>query len=188
MTFPMVILLFSGKRKSGKDYICGKLQSILGNEKSTIIRISEPLKGIYAKYHNLDLKELLSDGPYKEIYRSEMIKWSEEERNKNLGIFCKAACDSAPITQIWIVSDIRRKTDIEWFKNTYGDLVKTIKITANIQIREKRGLVFTEGVDDAPSECDLDDFNQWDLIISNNNSEESEEALNTVLDFLNKAI
>lgn len=51
----------------------------------------------------------------------------------------------APITQIWIVSDIRRKTDIEWFKNTYGDLVKTIKITANIQIREKRGLVFTEG-------------------------------------------
>lgn len=44
------------------------------------------------------------------------------------------------------------------------------------------------GVDDAPSECDLDDFNQWDLIISNNNSEESEEALNTVLDFLNKAI
>lgn len=46
---------------------------------------------------------------------------------------------------IWIVSDIRRKTDIAWFQETYGEKIKTIRIEAEDDVRKKRGWVFTEG-------------------------------------------
>lgn len=42
---------------------------------------------------NLDLKELLSDGPYKEKYRKGMITWSDEVRKQDYGYFCKAAME-----------------------------------------------------------------------------------------------
>lgn len=62
-------------------------------EKCTIIRISAPLKSSYAETHNLDIKELMSDGPYKEKYRLDMIKWSDKIREEDPGYFCKKACD-----------------------------------------------------------------------------------------------
>lgn len=66
-------------------------------EKCEIVRISEPIKGNYARTHNLDLSQLMGDGPYKEKYRLDMIKWSEEVRNNDYGYFCKAACENGNI-------------------------------------------------------------------------------------------
>lgn len=48
---------------------------------------------------------------------------------------------------IWIVSDIRRKTDIGWFRETYGDKIKTIRIEVDESVRKKRGWVFSEGTE-----------------------------------------
>lgn len=45
---------------------------------------------------------------------------------------------------MWIVSDIRRKTDIQWFKENYTNL-KNIRILADLEVRKKRGWVFTPG-------------------------------------------
>lgn len=42
---------------------------------------------------NLDLKELLSDGPYKEKYRKDMITWSDEVRAREYGYFCESAME-----------------------------------------------------------------------------------------------
>lgn len=56
-----------------------------------IIRISEPIKSEWAKKLNLDLQMLLSDGPYKEKYRKDMIDWSDEIRAKDYGFFCRKA-------------------------------------------------------------------------------------------------
>lgn len=42
---------------------------------------------------NLDFKELLSDGPYKEKYRKDMITWSDEVRARKYGYFCEAAME-----------------------------------------------------------------------------------------------
>lgn len=184
METPKIILLFSGKRKSGKDYFGEKINSLLGNKRCSILRLSEPLKRIFAKNHNLDLKELLSDGPYKEIHRYNMIKWGEEVRSKDPGFFCKAACDNAPIVPVWIVCDIRRKTDIYWFIENYGSLIKTVRISADIEVRQRRGFKFTSGVDDAESECDLDDLQNWDIQVTNNNLEDSENSLQTIMDLI----
>ncbi|CAH2049412.1 unnamed protein product, partial [Iphiclides podalirius] len=185
---PKVILLFSGKRKSGKDYLTDHLQKVL-SEKCEVIKISQPIKSHWAKENNLNLNELLSDSKYKEQYRLKMIKWSEEKRDQDYGCFCKAACQDAADKPAWIVSDIRRKTDIKWFKETYSDLLKIIRITADEETRKSRGFHFQVGVDDTASECDLDDYNEWDLVINNGkNGQKLQEQINSILALLTNVI
>ncbi|XP_074030723.1 phosphomevalonate kinase isoform X1 [Leptinotarsa decemlineata] len=180
MDKPEIIILVSGKRKSGKDYICEKVKSLLGEEKCSIIRISEPLKKLYSEKHNLDGAELMTDGPYKEKYRLDMINWSDEVRKEAPGYFCRVACE-APSKAVWIVSDIRRKSDIAWFRDTYTNKIKTVRISADVEVRKSRGWKYTEGVDDVESECNLDDFNDWDIQISNNSTKECEFAVEKVI-------
>lgn len=69
-----------------------------------------------------------------------------------------------------IVSDIRRRTDIDYFRTLELPdtcLVKTIRIVVNDEIRTERGWKFQKGVDDVASECDLDTVCDWDFKISN---------------------
>ena len=62
---PRIVMLFSGKRKSGKDYITDRLQEKLGDN-AVILRLSGPLKECYAKDHGLDFQQMLSASDYKE--------------------------------------------------------------------------------------------------------------------------
>ena len=153
-----IVVVFSGKRKSGKDYVTDRLQEILGTDDCEIIRCSAPLKQAYAEEHGLDFKELLSDGPYKEKYRADMIAWGELRREADPGFFCRIICAEAT-RPIWIVSDARRPTDVEFFLKNYNCL--TVRVEASLAVREQRGWKHTKGVDDAPSECALDDWAQW---------------------------
>lgn len=67
----------------------------IGEEKSEIIRISEPIKSHWAQKKGLMLSELLSDGPYKEQYRKEMIVWSDSVRKSDPGFFCNASIEKS---------------------------------------------------------------------------------------------
>lgn len=130
----------------------------------------------------MNLNELLGDSEYKEQYRLDMINWSEEMRAQDYGYFCRIACQDATDKPIWIVSDIRRKTDIKWFKENYGDKIRNIRIIADEETRIKRGFIFKSGVDDVASECDLDDFVDWDLVIDNSEGKQKlEEQLSSIL-------
>lgn len=171
--YPVCVLLFSGKRKSGKDYFTDRLLEESDKEKYVIIKISAPIKNHFSKTYDLNLNDLMSSSEYKENYRSEMIQWSEDVRKKDPGIFCRAAIEmyKAMSKPVWIVSDVRRKTDIAWFKENYGDAVKTVRVHADEDVRKMRGWVFTSGVDDVASECDLDDYTDWDWKIDNNGDE-----------------
>lgn len=182
---PKLVLLFSGKRKSGKDYITGIIHNYLGKDKSEIIRISQPIKAHWAAQKSLDLEQLLSDGEYKESFRKDMIEWSDRVRNEDYGYFCKVACQAIS-KPICIVSDIRRNTDIKWFLEKYGAKVITIRINCSKCIRESRGWKFTEGVDDVASECDLDNYENWDFVLVNNNETTTEELIQPVIDLVKK--
>ncbi|KOC70409.1 Phosphomevalonate kinase [Habropoda laboriosa] len=183
---PRVILLFSGKRKSGKDYITNVLQERIGFDSSVIIKLSGPIKIHWAKSQGLDIDQLLGDGEYKENYRYKMAKWGESIRKQDYGYFCRAAIDmcNAHNKPIWIVSDVRRKTDIQWFIQNFGDACKTIRIVSDDVIRKKRGWMFVSGIDDSETECDLDDINTWDLKVTNN-SENVELILQQILKLVN---
>ncbi|KOB78431.1 Phosphomevalonate kinase [Operophtera brumata] len=159
-------------------------QETLG-DRCEVIKISQPIKSQWAKDKNLNLNELLSDSEYKEQYRLDMINWSDQMRSHDYGYFCRIACQNARKAPIWIVSDVRRKTDIRWFKETYIDLIRTIRISADDDTRIFRGYVFRAGVDDVMSECDLDDYTEWDLAISNGQgSPLLEEQLGSILGLL----
>lgn len=183
---PKYILLFSGKRKCGKDFITDILHKRLGDDKSVIIKVSGPIKTHWSKNLGLDLNKLLDSSEYKEQYRFEMIKWSESIRKKDSGYFCRAAIDmyNARDKPIWIVSDTRRKTDIHWFQENYKDFCKTIRVITNPEIRQQRGWKFVAGIDDAETECDLDDFDNWDLKIENNDND-VETILEKILKLIN---
>ncbi|XP_051174706.1 probable phosphomevalonate kinase [Leptopilina boulardi] len=185
LTTPEHILIFSGKRKSGKDYITDKLFERLGGEKSVILKLSGPIKSHWANSLNLDLSQLLGDGPFKEKYRLEMVKWGEDTRNKDYGYFCRAAIEMYDVKKkpIWILSDARRKTDIKWFLENYGKICKSIRISSSEAVRIKRGWTFTPGIDDQETECDLDDVNNWDLHLPNE-TEDIENILQQILQLL----
>jgi hypothetical protein len=76
---PNLILIVSGKRKTGKDYICQKIVNHLESNFTDfisirVITLSSPLKKMYAIEHNLDFEKLLDSSDYKENYRMDMIR------------------------------------------------------------------------------------------------------------------
>lgn len=179
-TNPKRIFLFSGKRKCGKDYVTDLLIERIGHEVAVIIKVSTPIKSRWAKEKGLDFQQLMGASEYKERYRREMILWSEALRDQDPGCFCREAVTATTAQEkvVWIVSDVRRRTDVSWFKENYGDVVRTVRVLASEEVRSERGYIFTEGVDDKPSECDLDAVTEWDWrIVNDGDKEKLEESM-----------
>lgn len=132
------------------DRLCASLGGL-----ASIGRLSGPLKGAYANEHGLDFAQLLSDGPYKEKYRADMIVWGERRRNEDPGFFARLVLAKCT-TPVLIISDARRLTDMAFFTAQYPCL--TVRVRCADQTRAKRGWVHTAGVDDVESECGLDAY------------------------------
>ena len=120
---------------------------------------------------DLDYQKLLDTSAYKEVYRADMVKWGEQVRKNDASYFCQKTVEAAELSgrPIWIVADIRRKTDLEYF-NKFDNL--RLRLQSSNQVRSNRGWVFTKGIDDSETEVDLDDYVDWDFIISNNGNTE----------------
>lgn len=163
---PGLVLVFSGKRKSGKDYITELIQDRLGPEVCGILRLSGPLKQQYAEEHGLDLDQLLGPGPYKEQYRADMICWGETRRSRDPGFFCRLATRGVQQV-VWVVSDARRLSDLQWFWAEFPQQTRSVRVQSSEKTRMQRGWSFTAGVDDAESECGLDSGVEFDWVITN---------------------
>ena len=182
---PKHVLLFSGKRKSGKDYITDILLEKIGDSAGVILRLSGPLKECYAKDHGLDYQKMLSASDYKEKYRLDMITWSTTIRQEDYTYFCRAAIEKYGGAEhpIWIVSDCRRETDFKYFKENYGEKVKTVRIEASEKARSERGWVFTPSVDDMETECGLDTM-EHDLVVNNSGTADIGQVMDALLQLL----
>lgn len=169
-----VVLLFSGKRKSGKDYVVAELSKLLGEEKCEVLRLSAPLKKQYALEHDLDFEKLLDSSIYKEKFRKSMIEWGELKRKENPEFFCDSVTKDA-CKPIMVISDGRRRTDMKYFRERFKTI--HVRVEASDKIRKLRGWSFVGGIDDAESECDLDN-ETVDVFVDNNGDS---KALETVL-------
>ncbi|XP_069734984.1 phosphomevalonate kinase [Phaenicophaeus curvirostris] len=184
MAAPRAVVLLSGKRKSGKDFVAEELRGRLGPDVCTVLRLSGPLKEQFAKEHGLDFERLLDASAYKERYRQDMIRWGEEKRRADPGFFCRRAVQGAA-QPVWVVSDARRLSDVDWFRAVYGAAVQTVRVVATEETRKRRNWVFVPGVDDAESECGLDQGVAFDWIITNDGDEVAlDEQLETLLQAL----
>ncbi|XP_054419470.1 phosphomevalonate kinase isoform X2 [Pteronotus mesoamericanus] len=157
---------------------------VLGADICAVLRLSSPLKEQYAQEHGLNFQRLLDASTYKEAYRRDMILWGEEKRQADPGCFCRKVV--AGVSQpVWLVSDTRRVSDIQWFRETYGAVVQTVRVVASEQSRQQRGWVFTPGVDDVESECGLDNFGDFDWVIENHGDKQRlEEQLENLTEFV----
>ncbi|CAF2119139.1 unnamed protein product [Rotaria magnacalcarata] len=180
------ILLLSGKRKSGKDYIGEKLAEQL---QAVLLHLSEPLKLEYARINQINGEQLLDSSSYKENYRKDMIRWGEEKRNEDPSIFCRLTIEQkhemCSLNPIWIICDIRRYTDIDFFQKYFPDRLLLVRIEASIDKRKMRGWIFTSNIDDSESECQLDKNVQWTFVFSNNDSDSFHEQMNNLIEMIN---
>uniref|UniRef100_A0A914MFB2 Phosphomevalonate kinase n=2 Tax=Meloidogyne TaxID=189290 RepID=A0A914MFB2_MELIC len=196
------------------DYITNQLVNLINKHFPSIIisicTLSEPLKKEYAKINNLNFNDLMTDGKAKELVRKEMIEFGEKLRKEDFGIFCRKAfierkiqnLPSLPTTnpsttnkfkEIILISDCRRPTDFEFFKNNFkNSSIICVRINSKIEIRQKRGFLFIEGIDNEESECALDEFKNWDFNLFNNEEEkeggkgegEVEKELKNIINYL----
>lgn len=127
-----VLLLISGKRKSGKDFLSNLLMERLSIRwKTVVVGLSHSLKEEYASINGqcwnycenvivntysviierltgLNYSELITSGDYKERYRREMIEWGEEIRKTDPAYFvrCEHDCMQTHILSIFGLSYI----------------------------------------------------------------------------------
>jgi phosphomevalonate kinase len=112
-----------------------------------------------------------------------MIAWGESMRDRDEGYFCRLATRDSR-KEVWLVSDCRRPSDIDYFVRLYNCYV--VRVKACDETRVGRGWSFTSGVDDAPSECALDSH-QCDYEIINDDDDGNDGSslindLNTLRD------
>lgn len=163
------LILISGKRKCGKDYIARLLQKALGKD-CEIAHLSTEIKREFAILNDLDFELLLTDSPYKEGYRSAMIALGEERRARNPGQYCRLATQHSTAT-ILIVSDNRRVTDMSYFTTEYPARCLSVRVDASEEVRKGRGWKWKGGVDDAESECGLDRYTHHVTIFNERDGE-----------------
>nr|CAB3264975.1 phosphomevalonate kinase-like [Phallusia mammillata] len=100
-----------------------------------------------------------------------MIAWGEGIRNNDPEYFCKLAIAPFSAKQVWIVTDARRKSDLAFFERNFANTkLIFVRITASKTTRIARGWQFVTGIDDAESECDLDEGLTWNVVINNDDS------------------
>eukprot|EP01135_Chromosphaera_perkinsii_P000654 Nk52_evm21s147 gene=Nk52_evmTU21s147 len=110
--------------------------------------------------------------------------------------FCSVKDSSSSLSSapsIMIVSDARRETDLVFFEKVFGgsssnsnsnndgtvanasvvNRLVRVRVEASESVRAgQRGWVFTQGVDDAESECGLDHRTSWEFVFDNSYSKE----------------
>jgi len=154
---PHLVILLSGKRKSGKTFVSDRLLRHLRENSSRYtvneIVLAAPLKEIYARENSLDYERLLDSSSYKENHRVDMIRWSDSIRLKDPFFFCRLAvekassnwCPEADVFNVLIVTDLRLQVELEYFRVNYPGLLKTVRIVAEDSVRKERGWVFAKG-------------------------------------------
>ncbi|XP_016402338.1 phosphomevalonate kinase-like [Sinocyclocheilus rhinocerous] len=73
-------------------------------------------------------------------------------------------------------------SDVQWLQEEFPDRCVCVRVEASEQTRSQRGWRFTTGVDDAESECGLDEGVKFDWIIRNDGADDVlEEQLEGLL-------
>lgn len=117
-----------------------------------------------------------------------MIEFGEEMRAKDSGYWAKLTTKN-PSSRFWIIPDCRRTTDVDYFVELANQKASVapirVRVFAETEVREKRGYKFCAGIDDAESECGLDNYPEWDVKIENNGDmEKLSQEIDKLIDMI----
>lgn len=175
----MKIYLISGKARSGKHEVAKLIKKYLENNDETTI-ITE-----FSKYIKLYAKEFgLWDGKEETKPRTFLQDMGEFIRKDldMLDFFINRMKDDMKIFEHYydnvIIADVRLINEIEKIKNSYND-VYSVHVVSNMS---QKGL--NEEQRKHLSETELDNYNNFDILIENNYEEDLEIKVNKIMEEL----
>lgn len=166
------VYLLSGKRFSGKSTVTNILKTLHSNEKVCVTSFSYFLKKEFCVESGLDLDRFVTDHKYKDSYRTQLTAFFD---SKGPAVYSKLLTEfitksyNDKLYDVFIVDDARYKEyNIECIKKMFNNLwdIITIRVNASDETKEKRGWI-KSSYDSHICENDLDDYNKFDYIISN---------------------
>jgi len=152
------LIMISGKQLSGKDLFTDLLMEQLPGY--TRMPIARAIKEEFAALYGLTPQEVEAN---KEIYRLGLITLGQRRRQQDQNYWLKRIL-AVPSPKI--VSDVRLQYEYDVFK-ARGAFC--IRLEADRTIRAQRGTLVVEN---DPTECELDDIQNWDAVIQNNGTVE----------------
>ncbi len=147
------IICLSGKQYCGKDTVAKLLLENLPTFKR--IGIGDAIKIEYGRQHNLTYEEIDAN---KGVYRTGLIELGNYGRSLDPDYWLKKIIE---MDSDIIVPDVRLIHEAEVFKSANAFL---IRVEASYEARSKRGVI-TNAND--LTECQLDDYKEFDYHISN---------------------
>jgi phosphomevalonate kinase len=168
---PVLWVLLSGKRASGKDFVAKRLAklALAGQPVVSCSRISmgDTSKQLYAEEQGLGSSgyvRLMEDRDFKEQHRAGITALYEKKIGEDRGFFHKLALSrgEALSSKVIMVTDTRVPFDIEFFKRATS--IITIRINADDATRRARGWDADPKKDAHETECGLDSYTAWDLV------------------------
>ncbi len=158
------IIVISGKQYSGKDTLAKILLERLKDFRR--IGIGDAIKIEYGKQNNLSFEEIEKD---KHLYRNDLIALGNKGRSIDPDFWLKNLSGMDKI----IVPDLRVIHEAEFFKERGAFL---IRVESDLFHRSQRGVIVNA---QDLTETQLDDYQDWDVVVENNSDL---EALNKKAD------
>lgn len=100
---------------------------------------------------------------------------------------CQGGNNCYSYTEIIVVADCRRKSDLQFFEVAFGHDAIFVRIDAALMTRNRRGFEFVDGIDDAETECGLDNYANWHFRITNDFEGDISE-LSEIVEFVKNLI
>ena len=177
---PLIYILVSGKRASGKDYITNLLYEALIAQDISVHRaaLGRINKRSYAESVGIDAIRLENDREFKESHRLAMVA-HHAARNAEDPEWClRIVKDNAKQAnaKVLLLSDLRTLQDLAWFKQQPGEVV-LLRITASDEARKLRGWEPCLKKDSLHTEIELDSFFDWTACWDNSDSSQEGNQL-----------
>jgi phosphomevalonate kinase len=170
-----VVIIFSGRRCSGKDWLASVVHSTLGRMIGGLTKlasISNDVKMEFTKENPLvDYSKLSSNRSYKDSHRKALTDFYHRKRDQDLAYDAKCfvkAVQSCDDGSILLLTGVRN--GLEHVRRLAGKPVVLIKIESCEKARQARGWTYDCDIDKSQGELSADghDDSFWDLVYVNN--------------------
>lgn len=174
------VLAISGKRFAGKDTLAGMIlaearrrgrsepdaaHAFAGESKRMFVAV-QAARGVA-----VDLVRLHGERAYKELWRPQLTEFTVAALREDPRVFCAAVAERvAAAGRSAVVSDLRLRLEVAHLRPRFD--LRVVRVTRPDALRAASGWVATPGVDDHPTETELDDPGLWDEEVVNDGGPE----------------
>lgn len=167
------VVAISGKRFAGKDTLAGEVVARARARGVTVgvHAFAAESKRMFVAWQaargvTVALARLLGERAYKEAWRPQLTGFTVAALREDPLVFCRAVADRiAAADEVAIVSDLRLRREVAHLRSRFA--LRVVRVTRSNASREASGWRWTAGVDDHPTETELDEPGLWDEEIVN---------------------